>query len=226
MAFKKKFENFATAFGVGDIIFTALGVATELGVGFSEGEIDSPKDFFRVLLGGDTDDIEGRLEGLQGSIDDLSSTMLTLGSDLQEQIDAQSDLLINADISSLVGRIDAIRAELSSYNPNAVPGEIGFVSHDYMEQYVRDLRFDSNVALNQITQIAKSVSTARDGYMPSFNTLAASAAAVEYAASIRLLLALNFDRNELPSRNLADGLDAAAEYLSVNCPPFRPDSLA
>lgn len=219
------FDKLSGGLGFAGSIFDALGIVANLSQAFSNGEVNSVEDFFNVLFGNSTDDFQEEtkqaLSEIQRSLDDISADIRDLGNELQTQIDAQTNVLLNVDIASLMGRADTIRTELSSYNPDAYPGEIGYVSDVNFESFVRDLRRDSNEVLNQMTQIANAIVTPREGYTPNINTLTTAAAAVEYMAGIRLMIAINFDRSELAARSLTDGLKQAANFLSVVGNPIR-----
>ncbi|SHJ32305.1 Ca2+-binding protein, RTX toxin-related [Palleronia salina] len=198
-------------------VYTGVGIVYNLSMALANGEVDSPEDFFNLVFGGGTDaaneEINRKLDDILDAVNALSEQLDDVAQDLKQQIDAQTGLLVNVDVSQLVASISSNRAQLSSYDPNAGPGEAGYVAPEDLVDYGRGFTERADELLQQLAGIANTVLTESDGYTPNIDIIISTANALAYAVEYRMQVAGRFERDELAADRLTVGLDAAASFF-------------
>ncbi|MCB1433898.1 MAG: hypothetical protein KDK75_15820 [Alphaproteobacteria bacterium] len=211
--------NASNILTVASSVYQVLGLANNFIQAIVHDEINSPEDFFNLLLGGGTDaateELNQKLDGILASVNALSDQLSTLGTELQQQIDAQTGLIINLDVVQLIASINSDRAQLSSYDPYAGPGEPGYVAPEDQAAYFRGFTERSDLYLQQLVEIGNLIITPTAGYTPNIDIVLAIANAVANATEFRLQVAGRFEREEMAADRLTSGLDRAAGFFEA-----------
>jgi hypothetical protein len=221
--------NASNILTVGSSVFQVASIANGLIQGFINGEIDSPEDFFNVLFGGGTDaanqEINAKLDDILDGIDELSSQITVLGNELKQLIEDQTDLVIGVDVAQIMGSVASERAQLSSFDPLAEPGEPSYVAPEDLAAYFRGFTERSDELLQQMAAVADTILTRTSTYRPSVELTLSTVQSLTFALEFRMQVASRFERGELAADRLTDGLQNAliaydkAELLLRNLGP-------